>query len=53
MRAAVRRPLLAVAAIGLLALGGGLAALRLEPRTGADTLVGRGSDTYQATHDAP
>ncbi len=51
VRAAVRRPLLVVAAIGLLALAGGLAALRLEPRAGTDTLVGRGSDTFRATDD--
>ncbi len=49
MRAAVRRPAVTVAAVALLALGGGLAALRLEPRATPDTLVNRGSDSYKAT----
>jgi hydrophobe/amphiphile efflux-3 (HAE3) family protein len=48
-RAAVRRPGLVVALTALLALGGGALALGLQPSAATDTLVGRGSDTFQAT----
>src|SRR5215207_189444 len=48
-RAAVRRPGLVVALTVLLALGGGALALGLQPSAATDTLVGRGSDTFQAT----
>src|SRR5688500_10232280 len=46
---AARRPLPFVVATVVLTLVGGLLALRLEPSTGADTLVGSGSDSYEAT----
>jgi uncharacterized protein len=44
-----RRPLLVLALTGLLALGGAALALRLEPSAATDTLVDRGSDSFQAT----
>src|SRR5437763_5327825 len=47
--AAVRRPVLLVATAVLLAVGGGVLALGLRPNAGADTLVDRGSATFQAT----
>ena len=46
---AARRPVAVVALTVLLALAGGLLALRLDPSTGADSLVGSGTDTYEAT----
>src|SRR5947209_19658739 len=49
VRAAVRRPALLVALVAALAAGGGLLALGLRPNAGADTLVNRDSQTYQAT----
>ncbi|TML30851.1 MAG: hypothetical protein E6G30_02245 [Actinobacteria bacterium] len=49
VRAAVRRPALLVALVAALAAGGGLLALGLRPNAGADTLVNRDSETYQAT----
>jgi hypothetical protein len=47
---AARRPgrVLAIAAI-VAAVGAALALVRLEPSAATDTLVGRGSDTFQAT----
>jgi len=45
------RPVAVLALVGLLALGGGALALRLEPAAGTDTLVGRSSETSQATED--
>jgi uncharacterized protein len=48
-RAAVRRPGLVVALTALLGLGGGVLALGLQPSAATDTLVGRSSDTFQAT----
>lgn len=48
-RAAAARPLPVLAAVALLALAGGLLALRLEPSTGADTLASRSSDAFKAT----
>ncbi len=44
-----RRPLLVLAVTALLALGGAALALRLEPSAATDTLVDRGSDSFQAT----
>ena len=49
MRTAARRPLAVGLAVGLLAVAGGLLALRLEPTAATDTLVGRSSDSYRAT----
>ncbi len=46
---ATRRPGLVIATTVVLALAASLLALRLDPATGADTLVGKGSDTYEAT----
>jgi hydrophobe/amphiphile efflux-3 (HAE3) family protein len=50
-RAAAARPLPVLLTVALLALAGGLLALRLEPSTGIDTLAGRSTDAYQATQD--
>ncbi|HEY8583422.1 MAG TPA: hypothetical protein VIL49_10765, partial [Capillimicrobium sp.] len=45
-----RRPAPVLAAVVLLSvLGGALAALTLRPSTGTDTLVGRSSDSWEAT----
>src|SRR3954470_6081830 len=45
-----RRPAALVGAVVLLALAGtAFAALTLRPTAGTDTLVGRSSETYQAT----
>src|SRR4051812_30112850 len=49
MGAAARRPLLVGLAVGLLALAGGILALRLHPSASTDTLVGRGSASFAAT----
>ena len=49
VRAAVRRPALLVATVAVVAAGGGVLALGLRPNAGTDTLVGRGSETFQAT----
>src|SRR5919197_1806393 len=46
---AVRRPVPVLAAVVLLALAGGVLALRLQPSAGADTLVDRGTDSYKAS----
>ncbi|HEV3002244.1 MAG TPA: hypothetical protein VGW75_15990, partial [Solirubrobacteraceae bacterium] len=46
---ATRRPAAVVLVTAALAVAAALLALRLEPATGADTLVGRGSDSYEAT----
>jgi uncharacterized protein len=48
---AARRPVAVVGVTVVLALAGGLLALRLDPSTGADTLVGSGTDSYEATQD--
>jgi hydrophobe/amphiphile efflux-3 (HAE3) family protein len=48
-RLAVRRPRVTLAVVFALALGGAALALRLEPSVDTDTLVDRGSDTYEAT----
>jgi hydrophobe/amphiphile efflux-3 (HAE3) family protein len=49
MGAAARRPLIVGLAVGLLALAGGLVALRLQPTAATDTLVGKGSASFAAT----
>jgi len=49
MGAAARRPLVVGLAVGLLAVAGGVVALRLEPSAATDTLVGRGSASFAAT----
>jgi hypothetical protein len=51
MRAAARRPLAAGLVVVALALVGAAFALRLHPTARTDTLVGRGSDSYQATSE--
>ncbi|MBS1871239.1 MAG: MMPL family transporter [Actinobacteria bacterium] len=50
-RAAAARPLPVLLTVALLAVAGGLLALRLEPSTGIDTLAGRDSGAYRATQD--
>ncbi len=50
-RAAARRPLATLIAVLVLAVGGGLLALQLQPSTGIGTFVGSGSSSYQATLD--
>ncbi len=50
-RFAAARPVAVLAVVGLLAVAGGLLALRLEPAAGTDTLVGRSSETFRATDD--
>ncbi len=49
VRAVTRRPLIALVVVGVLALGGALLALRLEPRTGIDTLVSGSSAKAKAS----
>src|ERR671923_107966 len=49
VRAVTRRPLLVLAVTAVLAVGGAGLALRLEPSTATETLVDRGSDTFEAT----
>ena len=49
MRASARRPARVLAVVAVLAVAGGVLALRLEPSAAMDTLVGRGADTFQAT----
>jgi hypothetical protein len=49
VRAVTRRPLLVLALTALLALGGAALALRLEPSTATETLVDRGSGSFEAT----
>ncbi len=46
---AARRPLLVVAVMGLLGLGGAALALSLRPSAATDTFVGRSSSGYRAT----
>ncbi len=46
---AARRPGPVLLVTAVLAVAGGLLALRLEPDTGTETLVGQGSDSYEAT----
>ena len=49
VRGVTRRPLLVLALTAALALGGAALALRLEPSTATETLVDRGSPTFEAT----
>jgi hydrophobe/amphiphile efflux-3 (HAE3) family protein len=49
VRAIGRRPLLVLAIVALLALGGAALALRLQPSAATETLVDRGSDSFEAT----
>ena len=49
MGTAARRPLVVGAVVGVLAVVGAGLALRLEPTTGTDTLVGKGTGSWQAT----
>jgi hydrophobe/amphiphile efflux-3 (HAE3) family protein len=49
MGTAARRPLAVGLLVTLLALAAGALALRLSPSTATDTLVGRSSDSWQAT----
>ena len=50
-RAAAARPLPVLLSVALLAVAGGLLALRLEPSTGAETLASRSSDAFKATDE--
>ncbi len=50
-RGAATRPLLALGIVLVLAVGGGLLALRLKPSTGIDTFVSGSSQSYKATID--
>jgi uncharacterized protein len=47
--AVTRRPLLVLAVTAVLALGGAVLALRLEPSAATETLVDQGSDTFRDT----
>ena len=49
VRSVIRRPLPVLALVGLLALVGAALALRLEPSAATDTLVDKGSESFQAT----
>src|ERR1700756_759254 len=49
--AAARRPLLTLGVIAVLALGGALLALRLQPDAGTDTFVSNSTASAQATAD--
>jgi predicted RND superfamily exporter protein len=51
MGLAARRPLAVGATVALLALAGGLVALRLEPTAATGALVERGSASWRATED--
>ena len=51
IEAAVARPVLTLVLVLVLALGGGLLALGLQPSTGSDTFVSRSSANYQVTAD--
>ena len=44
-----RRPYVVAGIFAVLAVGGAVAALRLEPSAGTDTFVGRGTDSYEAS----
>ena len=50
-RAAAARPVAVLAALVVLALGGGALALGLQPSTGIDTFVSSSSAAYRATQD--
>lgn len=47
-----RRPWVAIAVVAILAVGGAVLALRLEPSTEVDTLVDPGSEAFEATEAA-
>ena len=47
--AVTRRPLVVLAAVAVLALGGAALALRLEPSAATETLVDRNSESFEAT----
>ena len=49
MRAVARRPAAVLGIVAVLALGGAVLALRLEPQTGVDTLVSGSSQTAKAS----
>jgi uncharacterized protein len=49
VRGVTRRPLLVLALTAVVALAGAALALRLEPSTATETLVDRGSPTFEAT----
>ena len=49
VRASARRPVRVLAVVAVLAVAGGVLALRLEPSAATDTLVDRGADSFQAT----
>jgi uncharacterized protein len=49
VRAVARRPVVALAVVGVLALAGAGLALRLEPSTGIDTLVDSSSQSFEET----
>jgi hydrophobe/amphiphile efflux-3 (HAE3) family protein len=49
VRASARRPWRTLLAVAVLAVAGGLLALRLEPSAATETLVSSGDETYQAT----
>ena len=49
VRASARRPVRVLAVVAVLAMAGGVLALRLEPSAAMDTLVGRSADSFQAT----
>jgi hydrophobe/amphiphile efflux-3 (HAE3) family protein len=51
MGAAVRRPLVVGAVVGVVAVAGGLLALRLTPTAATDTLVGRSTPSFAATDE--
>ncbi|HEY8770248.1 MAG TPA: MMPL family transporter [Thermoleophilaceae bacterium] len=48
-RLVTRRPLLVLGLVAVLALGGAVFALRLQPSSSTDTLVNRSSSTFKAT----
>jgi hypothetical protein len=48
---AARRPAATIAVVLVLAIGGGLLALGLQPSTGTSTFVSSSSESYQATQD--
>ena len=51
VRAVTKRPLVAIAVVAVLGLGGGVLALGLEPRAGTDTLVSPSSEVSKATEE--
>jgi hypothetical protein len=48
---AARRPWVTLAIVAALAIGGGVLALGLQPSAATDTIVSKGSASYQATSD--